>query len=972
MMLGEARGRITIDTSGLRAVGPEVQNVTRTIETNLGGVDRATKATSNNLALMATAASAAFVTGLGVSAAGRIQRINSLMEVFSGSAEKAAERMALLRSIAQRTGRSFIDLADGALAILPAVGRANIDLEKTLSLVQRLAVLDPVQGVAGASFAIRELLSGQARSLAARFELPMNKLRTLLDEAADDPVKIIEGLDRLVNEIGLTDDKFTEMGNNGIYAFERLSGTIQEALGTAFTPLLTEFLQPGANAVSELVDRLRESNPEVLKFFGLFVAGVGVLIPLSLVIKTISAAIGGLMAALSAVIGLLTSPVFLGIVGVFAAIAAAAVATTAVMQGLADRGIGDARLRSDSGESPFAVMFERLKEAVFSLVATLMGAGINLGAAFQKLEIQWQLFNVKLRLAIQAVINEVLAGLAGLIASIYELFPFLDSGGVAASGRAAQQTLTNNAEAARQTQSVVESLEGYLLRAVDKATGLAFENLDRDVLTPFMHVLFPDSAPRTDKGGTGLTSDAKGPRADGTFLERLFAPFAEPLAKLRSTAEEYVRQGTEILADYNADMARIMQDRGIADARRAADELLSDTRARRDVERQTSRSDSDFWRGMARQVSDFNAAMASDEANALAARANALADFQDEQVKRTEDHLRRLTDIERNMLMEVQEAAFRLDATGVWSAFQKGAQATAKENETYDRERAQREQEFAQQVEETKQAYAQQREERLRAFAQQQADQIAQYQLQRQRQQEDLAIQQADLAEDRRIRAEREAEDRALEDKRREDDLQDRLDQLALDLAAENSLWDGFKAGVISAAGVVRDAIADVFNEGISKAQTAQQVLAGAYAYQQQLQGAAAAMQQAYQYQQQRQWLVNNAPQPNYGGVQVISTRYGTLPPNNLPIRVPTFATGGKAMPGLAWVGERGPELVQFDQPARVYNTQESRRMAGNTSIHIEQIAPVFGDIGRHSEAKITSIVEDALYQVFAEVGMKL
>lgn len=41
------------------------------------------------------------------------------------------------------------------------------------------------------------------------------------------------------------------------------------------------------------------------------------------------------------------------------------------------------------------------------------------------------------------------------------------------------------------------------------------------------------------------------------------------------------------------------------------------------------------------------------------------------------------------------------------------------------------------------------------------------------------------------------------------------------------------------------------------------------------------------------------------------------------------FADGGMAQRGLALVGERGPEIVQFSQPARVYNANDTRRMLG-------------------------------------------
>lgn len=44
---------------------------------------------------------------------------------------------------------------------------------------------------------------------------------------------------------------------------------------------------------------------------------------------------------------------------------------------------------------------------------------------------------------------------------------------------------------------------------------------------------------------------------------------------------------------------------------------------------------------------------------------------------------------------------------------------------------------------------------------------------------------------------------------------------------------------------------------------------------------------------------------------------------------IPSFAQGGMARPGYAVVGERGPELVKFGSPARVYSNADSKGMGG-------------------------------------------
>lgn len=55
---------------------------------------------------------------------------------------------------------------------------------------------------------------------------------------------------------------------------------------------------------------------------------------------------------------------------------------------------------------------------------------------------------------------------------------------------------------------------------------------------------------------------------------------------------------------------------------------------------------------------------------------------------------------------------------------------------------------------------------------------------------------------------------------------------------------------------------------------------------------------------------------------------------------VPGYATGTmSARAGMAWVGERGPELVRFNGGERVYNADESRAMARNNSANDARFA---------------------------------
>lgn len=56
-----------------------------------------------------------------------------------------------------------------------------------------------------------------------------------------------------------------------------------------------------------------------------------------------------------------------------------------------------------------------------------------------------------------------------------------------------------------------------------------------------------------------------------------------------------------------------------------------------------------------------------------------------------------------------------------------------------------------------------------------------------------------------------------------------------------------------------------------------------------------------------------------------------------------SFATGGLAMPGLALVGEEGPEIVRFTQQAQVYNASDTRRILTGANDNGAMIAELRG-----------------------------
>ena len=159
----------------LQTLSREFRTVTQAAQefanTDLGSMTGALNSTAHamqNLTLIS-----GVLGGFGIREAQNLQRQNALLSVFSRTQERRIENEQQIRNYAEATHQSYLASLEAANAILPTVNRYRVDLEQVLSITQRLAILDPAQGTQGAAFAIREALSGQGRSLAARFELSL-------------------------------------------------------------------------------------------------------------------------------------------------------------------------------------------------------------------------------------------------------------------------------------------------------------------------------------------------------------------------------------------------------------------------------------------------------------------------------------------------------------------------------------------------------------------------------------------------------------------------------------------------------------------------------------------------------------------------------------------------------------------------------------------------------------------------------
>lgn len=755
-MLGIGRNAAQMDSATSRALANIAnrfkiaeENARRFGQSDLGVIQRGLQEAATSASGLVVTLGAAGLVRAGVAAAGQIQRMNALMLIFSGSQQKANQRMAELRAIAERTGQSFMDVAEGALAILPAVGRNNVDLATTLSLVQRLALLDPAQGVQGAAFAIRELMSGTYLSLASRFELSKTQLKALVDAAKGEPQAILEGLDQMVSGMGLTQEAFEELNRSGVNAFTRLSGTVREALGTAFTPFLVDVLQPMATGIANMVAELNRVNPAILTWGAGITLAVAGARPLLLILSQLIAHYQMLV------------PLAAAGIGVFGGVRLA--------QGLADRGIGDQRLRTDSGEDPLAVVTERIKQAIVlaaSTIADVAGiieaGGIALMNAFTQAGLFLENSGLKLNRALSLVAEDLLR--------LVRQFDEADRLGQWRTRVTEPQIKMNQ----------LRLNQGLGFTPDQQSAFDAHQAARQAMVAGIAQILFP--------AAEEVAQEVEAVAQEISPLQAALNGFASVVSENSDKIAETIARISELNTEFERESQRIKDDRAIAAGRDQFDSSLRSARSARDFQRNIDQEDADFWSNRARQISDHNQEVQDVEEETQRREAEMRAEFARTNLREAEDHGKRLAEIERDTREQVQDAAARLDATAVIAAYKNGNRRVEQEKDTYETQRVRRAEDFALQLQQLQENQVLQKQQRDADFQRQLADDLANFNLQRQRQLEARALQLADEAQDQAIRRQRQIEDYALQDLRRQEAHQRQISQLQAALAKEIGL----------------------------------------------------------------------------------------------------------------------------------------------------------------------------------------
>jgi len=708
---GIAQGQIRIDTRSLAqsraVVVREAQIMGDAIKRNVGdgtqqGVETANRALASLRQSFASvqqsaALIAATLTTLGVRSAQNVKVLEARFRLLAGSEEEATEKLEELRDLADRTGQPFLDLVEGATAIMPALRGTNADLSKTLTLVQRLAVMDPAQGVTGAAFAMREFLNEEYISMVRRLEFDRQRLREILDEADGDVAKAIEGLDEYVAELGLGEEQLMEFGRSGANAFAILRSEGTETLAEFFSPFLNDVLVPLVRTFADFLRQLRATNPELQKFIGIATGLSAVSVLAQRGLPLIGQIPGGAM------IGKLGVTAAAGYIGGEIGVAGA--------RGLGKLGVpGFEGFAEASQEEARHIIVETLKQvaviifdAFVEVAKSIVQAGMYLKNAWELVKAAFGLGVSYMRNAFASVVDILAGAAAGIVTAIAGLLRGLDEidlgwfGNIeTGAGKTAEEMekLASSIRGAGDSMRISESqMQGYTKtlrrgieltpQQIEKMEGLntigdelvltfaetvgAVEEAEAAVHRFVRAAQLVTSIPQRDEP-KGLTFDEDAKAAWLDFQDDMAELARNTNDQLLDETRQFEARRAEIIKTYQQQVLDIMEEDAIRYQR-----ALQNARDR----------EAEIRANLAESLADAEVDN-REKVNDLLAR------YREEDERAAEKHLDRLRDIQRDGREQVLRAAMKLDAVALWEAQRSTKIKVEDEKDAYEREREDR------------------------------------------------------------------------------------------------------------------------------------------------------------------------------------------------------------------------------------------------------------------------------------------
>ncbi len=128
----------------------------------------------------------------------QLEQATATFLTFAKSTEIAAQMTDVVRRNAEATPFSTSEVIEAARGVTPLSGGNPREMERLVGLAEVLATSNPIQGLHGATFALREAEAGQYLSLKRRFNIPTKFIR----EATKEGLEGVDVLQRALERMG--------------------------------------------------------------------------------------------------------------------------------------------------------------------------------------------------------------------------------------------------------------------------------------------------------------------------------------------------------------------------------------------------------------------------------------------------------------------------------------------------------------------------------------------------------------------------------------------------------------------------------------------------------------------------------------------------------------------------------------------------------------------------------------------------
>jgi hypothetical protein len=202
---------------------------------------------ASKVASVAGAAAAAAGTAIGLNFNSSVEQAETKLRAFMKDGKLVAETLAWVKNEAAETQFSFTDMADAAANLTPVAKSSGQSLKALVQQAEILAAINPTEGLTGATFSLREALSGDWVSIIDRFNLP----RTRINELKDQGVPAMEIISRTLQEMGIDYSLVAEQGKTAAARFDQIKDKLTMMAGAASKPLFDK-LSEGLNSLNEV------------------------------------------------------------------------------------------------------------------------------------------------------------------------------------------------------------------------------------------------------------------------------------------------------------------------------------------------------------------------------------------------------------------------------------------------------------------------------------------------------------------------------------------------------------------------------------------------------------------------------------------------------------------------------------------------------------------------------------------------